>query len=271
MIYLFSSQPKTLIEFFTRKSMKFVLIDKPGFDKFVTEYIPQEEDLGIVCDFGKFIPQALLDRMLFLNVHFSMLPKYRGAIPVEAAILAGERKTGISIQRMVSKMDQGDLLVQHEVEIQPEWTSGELQSQMYAQLPLVLEKVFDKPQKEWKFTPQKGEGSVCYIRWLDRGNAQLKPEELTASEFVSRVLGYNPEPFAWMIMENRGKRVEVNILKAEILGGLELEAGKLQFVKKRGLAVGTKEGTVLITELIVAGSKPLHGGDIVALKGSLAY
>jgi methionyl-tRNA formyltransferase len=271
MIYLFSSQPKVLVEYFKRHSQEFTLVEKRDFESFVADYQPKAGDLGIVCDFGLFIPQSLLDQMLVLNVHFSLLPQYRGAIPVEAAILAGEQKTGITIQRMVAKMDRGDILVQQDVKIQQDWTSGDLQEHMYSKLPEVLDKVFSAPQEQWEFTPQQGEGSVCYIRWLDRPNALLKPKELTAKEFVQRVLGYNPEPIAWMEMEKKGEKVEVNILNATLYDESMVPPGQIQFVKKKGVVVGTKDGSVLITELVVAGSKPLRGGDIVALKGILRY
>lgn len=250
--------------------MQFTLVEKRDFENFVVNYVPVTGDLGIVCDFGLFIPQSLLDQLLVLNVHFSLLPMYRGAIPVEAAILAGDTKTGMTIQRMVEKMDRGDILVQQEVEIRPGWTSGDLQKHMYSKLPEVLDKVFAAPQEQWEFTSQQGEGSVCYIRWLDRPNALLKPKELTAIGFVRRVLGYNPEPLAWMEMEKTGKKVEVNILRTELFEEAVLVQGEIQFVKKKGLAVGTKEGVVLITELVVSGSKLLRGGEIVALKGTIS-
>lgn len=269
MIYLFSSQPGVLVEYFEQHAMPFILVEKKDFENFIATHKPTDGDLGIVCDFGLFIPQSLLDQLLVLNVHFSLLPQYRGAIPVEAAILVGDQTAGMTIQRMVAKMDRGDILVQQEIDIQPGWTSGDLQRYMYERLPEVLDKVFAVPQEQWEFTPQQGEGSVCYIRWLDRPNALVKPKELTSGEFVQRVLGYNPEPLAWMQMERRGSKVEVNVLRAELYDGATLEPGELQFVKKKGLAVGTKDGAVIVTELVVAGSKPLRGGDIVALKGSI--
>jgi methionyl-tRNA formyltransferase len=88
-------------------------------EDFLKTFKEMNIDLGVVVAYGKILPQALLDipRLGMLNVHYSLLPKYRGASPVEAAILAGETTTGVSIQRMVFKLDAGDVILEEKMEI----------------------------------------------------------------------------------------------------------------------------------------------------------
>ncbi|MDB5254124.1 MAG: fmt [Parcubacteria group bacterium] len=89
-------------------------------------------DLGVVVAYGKILPQALLDipRLGMVNVHYSLLPKYRGASPVESAILAGETATGVSIQRMVFKLDAGDVILEDTLEIQENEGTSSLRSRL---------------------------------------------------------------------------------------------------------------------------------------------
>jgi len=87
---------------------------------------------GICVAYGKILPQALIDAFPqgILNIHYSLLPKYRGASPVEGALLAGETATGVSIQKMVFKLDAGDLIAQKEVAIEPIETTRELRPRL---------------------------------------------------------------------------------------------------------------------------------------------
>ncbi|PIY18349.1 hypothetical protein CO112_00610 [Candidatus Dojkabacteria bacterium CG_4_9_14_3_um_filter_150_Dojkabacteria_WS6_41_13] len=269
MIYLFSSKAETIVRYFEANKIVYTLIDKAAFDKFVTSYEPKAGDLGVVCDFDKFISENLLQNLLVLNVHFSLLPKYRGAVPVEAAILAGETETGITIQKMVKAMDQGDILLQRTYVIKPEWYANDLQEYLYFFVPDILGEVVKQQQKEFKFSPQIGEPSYCYKKLLARENAQLRTSEISTTEFVRNVHAFNPEPVTWMKVLHQGKAKEMMIKRAEVYPEVGVRPGELQFINKRGLVIGTKNGAVLVTELVMAGSKPLRGGDIVALKGTL--
>ncbi len=87
-----------------------------------------EADLFVVVAYGKFLPKRLLalPRLAPINLHFSLLPKYRGAAPVNHALIHGETRSGVTVQRMVKRMDAGEIIVQREVEIAPEETAPEL-------------------------------------------------------------------------------------------------------------------------------------------------
>lgn len=269
MLYLFSSKPQTIEKYLREKGILYELVDKERYGVFLQDYIPNSGDLGIVYDFGKIIPDSLLQNLLMLNIHFSLLPKYRGAIPVESAILSGDTETGISIQKMVKGMDAGDLLLTRTVSIEPQWTSGELQAYMDSLLPALLDELFAMPQSEWKFTPQIGEPTFCYIRELTREKAILDFENTTAIELERKIRAYNPEPLAWTRVTRNGKTLEMNILKSETVDGFDLAPKAIAFVKQKGLVIGAKNSALLVNELVISGSKVLRDGDIVALKGTL--
>ncbi len=92
----------------------------------------EEVELNIVVAYGKIIPENILNMPKFgsLNIHYSLLPKYRGASPVESAILNGETKTGVSIQKMVFKLDAGDIVAQEKLQILPDETVPELRTRL---------------------------------------------------------------------------------------------------------------------------------------------
>lgn len=268
MVYLFSSSPRTIVNYFEEKDIQFQLVTPNDFVSFKEAYKTKSGDLGLVYDFGKFIPESLLQAIPMLNIHFSLLPKYRGAIPVEAALLAGDKITGISVQKMVKAMDEGPLLYTRSVEINPELVAYELQGYMDSLLPEILEEVLEVPHTSWNFTEQVGEPSYCYEKELQRERGKIMFTELTSTEVVNRVRAYNPEPFAWCMVSKKEKNLEMNISRATRFDE-QLAPGSFRFVKKQGLAIGCKEGTVLVTELTIAGSKKLVGGDIASLKGSI--
>lgn len=91
-------------------------------------------DFAVVVAYGKIFPEALIAAFPkgVLNVHYSLLPKYRGATPLEAALLAGERETGVTIQKMVKELDAGDILAQRKTEIAPDETARELRPRLIA-------------------------------------------------------------------------------------------------------------------------------------------
>jgi len=265
MVYLFSSSPRTIEEYFREENIEYKLIDKNTFKYFVNNYSPIRGDIGLVYDFGKFIPSKLLDQLPMLNIHFSLLPKYRGAIPVEAAILSGDTKTGISIQKMVPKMDEGPILLEKEVTIDSDWSAGELQKRMDLLLPDLLKQVSLENYEKMEFVEQEGESSYCYMKTLNKGNTELALNTLTKDEVLNKIRAYNPEPLAWIRIKKGRKETIANIYRAECFEGEII--GTFQFIKKKGLVLKVKDGNILVTQLVIAGQKVLENCDIVSLKG----
>ena len=194
-----------------------------------------EIDAYVVVSYGKIIPQRVLDlpKAAAINVHGSLLPRWRGASCVQSAILSGDEKSGVTIMLMDAEMDHGDILAQKEVEIGPEETGGELHDRLSelgaATLPDVLfgyleEDIIAQPQDHSKAT---------YCKILTREDGKIdwsKP----AAEIERLVRAYNPWPSTWSIDE-KGQRIKILKVKLApqslILG--DISQGEIKHFKNR--------------------------------------
>jgi methionyl-tRNA formyltransferase len=145
-------------------------------------------DTVVVCAYGLLIPNALLERALWLNVHPSLLPRWRGAAPVERALMAGDEKTGVTIHRTVEALDAGPVAAQRAFPIGPEDDAGSV----YARAaPVATELLHDVlVQSEPSFAPQPEEG-VTYAEKIQPADRELDPAA-PAQELVNRVRALSP-------------------------------------------------------------------------------
>ncbi len=159
------------------------------------EELPDEPAIVLVA-YGRLIPRSLLERHLWLNVHPSLLPRWRGAAPVERAIMAGDQETGVTVIKLVEQLDAGPVAAQRSFPISPEDDAGAVYDRAVEVGVELLEHALPAPT----FTPQPGEG-VTYA-------AKLTPEdrELDLSrpvEAVNRVRGLSPHVGARAELEGR--------------------------------------------------------------------
>lgn len=169
-------------------------------------------DVGVVVAFGQIIPPSILDipPYGFLNVHFSLLPHYRGASPVAHALLNGEEKTGITIFRLNEKMDEGDILTRREVEILPDETAGELEARL---AEIGAELLLETLAKIDEIPPQPQDHSqATYAPLLNKEDGLIN-WEATAREIYNRIRAFNPWPSAYTFF--RGERVK--LLRAKVV------------------------------------------------------
>jgi methionyl-tRNA formyltransferase len=147
-----------------------------------------EVDAGavVVAAYGALIPEALLDAALWLNVHPSLLPRWRGAAPVERALMAGDRETGVTVHRTTAELDAGPIAAQEGFEVTPDDDAGTIYARSAELAVPMLERVLERPQ----FEPQADEG-VTYADKLTSADRKLDwsrpPEEL-----VNRVRALSP-------------------------------------------------------------------------------
>jgi methionyl-tRNA formyltransferase len=171
----------------------------------ITDVAATGAQLGVVVGFGQLLPPAFLDALPhgFVNLHYSLLPRWRGAAPVERAILAGDTETGVCLMRIEEGLDTGGIYASVSTPIEPEETAGELRARLTALgTRLLVEHLPLVPETEP--VPQEGEPTYA--------------EKLTVDEFrvdgsrpaveVARVVrAGNPRPGAWMVVD--GKRIKV--------------------------------------------------------------
>ena len=161
--------------------------------------------LGVVVGFGQLLPPAFLDALPhgFVNLHYSLLPRWRGAAPVERAILAGDTETGVCLMRIEEGLDTGGIYASVSTPIEPEETAGELRARLTALgARLLVEHLPLVPETE----PVPQEGEPTYAEKLTVDEFRIDGSR-PALEVARVVRAGNPRPGAWMVVD--GKRIKV--------------------------------------------------------------
>jgi len=178
---------------------------------------PGEAAVVVVAAYGVLIPAGLLEERLWLNVHPSLLPRWRGAAPVERAILAGDRETGVTIHRTTPELDAGPIAAQRAFPIGPGDDAGAIFERSARVAVELLEEVLPEP----RFAPQPEEG-VTYAEKLGPGDRELDWTRPSA-ENVNRVRALSPHVGAWGVV--RGRRLIVWCARAAGPGAELAEGG----------------------------------------------
>jgi methionyl-tRNA formyltransferase len=162
-------------------------------------------ELGVVVAFGQLLPVPLLEALPhgFVNVHFSLLPRWRGAAPVERALLAGDTETGVCVMQLEAGLDTGPVYATRRVEIGPRETAGELRERLVA---VGTQLLVEELPRLTSTTPIEQQGEPTYAEKLTVDEFRLDPQR-PASELDRLVRAGNPRPGAWMNVG--GKRVKV--------------------------------------------------------------
>ncbi|MDF2690284.1 MAG: methionyl-tRNA formyltransferase [Gammaproteobacteria bacterium] len=221
-------------------------------------------DLMIVVAYGLILPQAVLDipRYGCWNVHVSLLPKWRGAAPIQRAIEAGDSETGVSIMQMDAGLDTGDILYQTNCPILPHMTAAELHDKLANLGAAALSETLSLlEQNNLQAKPQACE-SMSYAKKLSKEEAFIDWNQ-TAITIARKIWAFNPWPVAQAYINGE----LVRIWGAEPLeGGRRLDCGKIIKADKNGIDVACKEGLLRITELQFPGGKVLPIKDLLNSK-----
>lgn len=215
-------------------------------------------DLIVVAAFGQILPGSVLEipRFGVLNIHPSLLPRWRGAAPIQAAILAGDPVTGVTVMKMDEGLDTGPIVAQSETAIGPMETAGELEERL-AQLgaELLIEVLPAYLNGDLQPRPQPEEG-VTVVHRFPKSAAALEWER-SADELACRVRAFAPQPGAYTTWNGR----RLKILQARSLVAEETpdaEPGST-FVWEDMPAVVTGEGGLVLLHLQMAGKRPMSG------------
>lgn len=225
-------------------------------------------DLIVVAAFGQLVPQAILEMPPHgvLNIHPSLLPRWRGAAPIQGAILAGDTVTGVTIMKMDEGFDTGPIVAQRETAIDPQETGGAL-SERLAQLgaELLLEVIPDYLAGRLTPMPQPEEG-VTSIRRLDKEQACIDWNQ-PAVALSNQVRAFAPKPSAYTTW--RGERLKV--LQAEATTAVPVPEGPpgVVFIWEDKPAVITGEDALVLLQLQMAGKRPMNGSAFLRGKGAI--
>lgn len=213
-------------------------------------------DVAVVVAYGKILPAELLEVPAkgFVNLHFSLLPAYRGAAPVQRAIMNGDRATGVSVMVLTEGMDEGPVLARKEEPIDPGDTSGSLGERLAAVGARVLVDTLG-PYVRGEIKPEPQDGALAtYASKITTEDARID-WSADARSIRDLVRALDPEPGAWTMIE--GTRLKV--LRAALTEGPELAPGEV--ASGAGLVVGTGSQPVLLEEVQPATKKRMSGAD----------
>ena len=218
-------------------------------------------DLIVVAAFGQILKPEVLDLPRFgcLNVHASLLPRWRGAAPINAAILAGDEETGVTIMKMDAGLDTGGILAQRAFRLSPDVTAGAAFDALSALgADLLLESLPDYLAGKLTPVPQPEDG-VTYAPMLKKEDGRLDFAR-PADELERRVRAMNPWPGAWFEWDG-------NLLKvacAKTLGGEKGRASGIRLVVEGRPAVTCADGALVLEEVQPAGKRPMSGRAFLA-------
>ena len=211
-----------------------------------------EADVMVVAAYGLILPQDVLDTPKHgcLNIHASLLPRWRGAAPIQRAIEAGDAETGVCIMQMDIGLDTGDVVSEHRYTIQPTDTANEVHDALMnlGAAAIVADLQQLKTEGRLKSVKQPEEG-VTYAQKLSKEEARIDWNE-SAAVIERKIRAFNPVPAAWV--EYQGKPMK--IWRAEVVAQLG-RAGEVLSCSADGLVVACGENALKITELQPSGSK----------------
>ena len=240
----------------------------PSFFEKLEKFVP---DLFVVTAFGQILKQNLLDlpKKGCINVHASLLPKYRGAAPIQRCLMAGEKKTGITIMKMVRKMDAGDIIATKELLLDEEMTLGQLQEKLCTlSQPLLLKvihlyekgKIKSFPQDEEKVTyAEKILPEECEISW-----------EKSAFQVHNLIRSLSPSPSAYCYVFLGKKKYRLKIKRSKIFDFSGIPGEIIE--KKNNFIICCKEKALEILEVQLEGKKTMKAKDFLhGLKENISF
>ena len=235
--------------------------------EFIEEIKKLNPDVICVVAYGKILPKEILDIPKYgcINVHGSLLPKYRGAAPIQWAVLNGDKKTGITTMYMDVGMDTGDMILKEEVEIGEDETTGELWDRLSKIGGKLL--VETLKQIEQGTAPREKQGDDFTIApMLNKEMAKIDWENKTAQEIKNLVRGLNPIMGAYTYLN--GKKIK--FWKVDVAKSTEIFADGMQILRngtvlvsdqRDGLFIKTKEGILKVLEIQGENAKRMSIND----------
>lgn len=226
--------------------------------EFIEQMRELNPDVMVVVAFGQILPKDILDIPKYgcINVHASLLPKYRGAAPIQWAVINGDKISGVTTMQMDVGLDTGDMLLKTEVELAEDETGGSLFDKLSTLGGALLIETLEKIEAG-DIHPEKQDDSQAgeYARTLDKalGNVDFTK---SAVEIERLIRGLNPWPSAYTFYNGK----TMKLWKAEVVSGGNVTPGQIFSVDKQSFTVQTGDGALRILELQLEGKKRMDAG-----------
>jgi methionyl-tRNA formyltransferase len=233
--------------------------------EFLSALSALEPDIAITAAYGQILTRRFLEipKRATINIHPSLLPRWRGATPVPASLMAGETETGVTILFTVRKLDAGDIIIQNRYAIESNETAGALTERLFQRGAEMLPEALRKLDDSWFGGSPQDPNLVTFCGKIDKANGQVRWNS-TSSEIVNRYRAFEPWPGSFTFLA--GKRI--------VLGDIRLQndafshapspslPGTIDFDKRSGrIVVATGDGTVTIGRFKPAGGKDIDASS----------
>ena len=218
-----------------------------------------DADIMVVVAYGLLLPAAVLNtpKLGCINVHGSILPKWRGAAPIQRAIWAGDTNTGVTIMQMDEGLDTGDMLHIATLPIEVSDTSATLYEKLAQLGPVALVDVLNRFDS---FTPQKqDDAEASYAKKLSKEEARINWHE-DALQIERNIRAFNPWPVSWMNVDEHNVKVwSASVVKMD----KQASPGTILRANKEGITIATGNDALCITSLQIPGKKALPAADVI--------
>ena len=235
------------------------VLDYPKIRERVAEVQSLGGDVMITCAYGQILSKQILlsfPRGVW-NLHASLLPKFRGASPIQAAILAGEKYTGVTVMRTEEALDSGDILLVKRCEVGDK-TCGELSQELSRLSAEAAVEALDYLERGHPQVLMQDEAQATFCKKIKKEDARISFAD--AQNAVRLINAMSPSPLAYCLLNG----VQLNIYKAQLCETpLEGATGEVVRADKNGIIVKCGEGAINILRAQFAGGKPLSAADIV--------
>ncbi len=233
------------------KVLTYEKISKEG----VTDLKNLNPDIMVTCAYGQILSQEILDIAKYgvINVHASLLPKYRGSSPIQWALINGEKQTGITIMQTAKGVDTGDIILQEKLDI----LDNEYVESLFNRLSklgasLIVKALDDIENNRATFTPQNHE-LATHVKMIEKKDAFINFND-TATNIVNKIRGLSSWPTCYTIYQGKMLKIYKAI---EVLG--DFKAGEVaDSDSKSGLIIGTSKNAIQVEELQLEGSKKMQ-------------
>ncbi len=247
---------KSPVHIFSEKEKIKVKTSKLSLENEYKEFIKLKPDLVVVVAYGQIIPELYLkiSNLLFLNVHASLLPRWRGAAPIERAILNKDKTSGISIMKIEKELDKGPFLQQVEVDIKKDTTSEELKlklSQLGAEA--LIETINLITLKKEVFTKQN-EDHATYAPKIKKNETKIEWDD-KAENIIAKINAFSSKPGAWFL---------INKERIKIIKATEIEMnGQSGEILDDKFTIGCSKNAIQILKLQKEGKKIMSAADFL--------
>jgi methionyl-tRNA formyltransferase len=225
-----------------------------------TRFAHFNADAAVVAAYGLILPKTILDAPRFgcLNLHASLLPRWRGAAPIQRAIMAGDTETGLMVMHMDEGLDTGNVCLAERVNIGADETAGELHDVLARIGADLMVRAFAALERGSLDCKQQGREGVSYASKIEKNEARIDWTR-PAFDVHNHIRGLSPYPGAWFELEVKGKRERVKVLRSTLESGEGAPGEALD----DSLTIACGTGAIRLTHLQRAGKKPMTGPEFL--------